>query len=207
MGDLEAQIADDLARGDLTTQIRAAIQSAIRAYETDRFWFNEVRDSTVTLSTSAAVIDFDELSPSPVWFKFDRVKRGLSTAGQYIDLLPRDYQFIMASLDGNPLATPYEYTVRDNQIIFDCYASADTTIVLDGIRRISTASSSADTSIWFNDARDLIRSRARKELNLHVIHDDVAAQRDDAAERLAYSMLKGRTNSMKQIGQIKATEF
>jgi hypothetical protein len=202
--DLRAQIADDLARSDLTTQIETAIKHAVRSYETDRFWFNEVTGSTVTLSTSVAMIDLATLVPT--WFKFDRIRRMLS-ANNYVDLIPRDYAYIMASQDTALLTTPLEYCIYGNAIQFDCRAAADYTLVLDGVRRISTASASTDATAWFNEGVDLIRARTKKDLGLHVIMDADLTTAMDAAERLAYSTLKGRTNRLKSSGVIRASDF
>lgn len=204
LGDLRAQVEDDLARSDLTTQIESAIKQAVRSYETDRFWFNEVSGSTVTLSSSVAMIDLATLSPT--WMKLDRVRRKLSD-NNYVDLIPRDYAYIMASQDTALLTTPLEYCIYGNAIQFDCRAAADTTLVLDGVRRISTASASTDASAWFNEGVDLIRARTKKDIALHVIMDADLTTAMDAAERLAYSTLKGRTNRLKTSGFIRGSDF
>jgi hypothetical protein len=204
LADLRAQIEDDLARSDLTTQILTAMKQAVRHYETDRFWFNEVKDSTVTLSVSAAMLDLSSLSPT--WLKFDRIRRKLD-GSNYIDLIPRDYEYIMASQDTALLTNPAEYCIYANALQFDCMAIEDTTLVFDGIRRVSTASASTDASVWFNDGVDLIRARTKKDLCLHVIRDEALAGIMDAAERLAYSYLKGRTNRLKTSGFIRPTTF
>lgn len=204
LADMRAQIEDDLARGDLTTQVLTAMKTAVRAYETDRFFFNELYQWTATLSTSAASLDLDTLSVR--WMKIDRIRRLLSS-NNYIDLIPRDYAYIMASQDTSLLTLPSDYCIYANQLQFDCRASADITLVFDGIRRVSSASASDDATVWFGDGADLIRARAKKDLYLHVIKDKDAAEIQDGAERIAYSYLKGRTNQLLSSGTIRATEF
>jgi hypothetical protein len=205
LADLRSQIEDDLARGDLTTQILRSIKHAVRTYETDRFWFNEVKDSTVTLSSSAVMLDLTTLSPT--WLKFDRIRRKLDT-NAYLDLIPRDYAYIMSSRDHVSLAPPCDYTIYGNAIQFDTMANEDTTLVFDGIRRVSeSVSQSSDASVWFNDAVDLIRARTKKDLALHIIMDTQLASACDSAERLAYSTLKGRMNRLKTSGMIRGSDF
>ena len=163
-----------------------------------------MKDSSVTLSTSLASMSLTSITPR--WMKFDRIRRKLSD-NNYIDLIPRDYAYIMSAQDSPILSTPNEYCVYGDAIQFDCRAAADYTLVMDGVRHISTASSSTDASAWFNEGADLIRARAKKDLYLHVIHDEAKASTMDTAERLAYGSLKGKMNRLKTSGFIRASEF
>ncbi len=59
LGNLKAQIADDLARSDLGSQIAAAINTAIWHFNTQRFFFNESRTTFDTVAGQSAYTQSD----------------------------------------------------------------------------------------------------------------------------------------------------
>lgn len=63
-GDMQARIADELARTDLAAEIQNEIQTAISYYENERFWFNE---GQWTFNT----VNAQELYALPVQFVAD----------------------------------------------------------------------------------------------------------------------------------------
>lgn len=203
--DLAAQIADDLMRSDLSTQIETAIDYAVRAYERDRFWFNEAKGVTVTLSVSTSFID---LSAFPyTFFDFDIVRLPLS-GNTYSELLPRDAGLVMTWQMDGLVARPSEYCIYANAMHFDSVADASYALLVDGVRSLYVSATASATNIaWFTDARDLIRARAKKDLFMHVIMDTPPAQTAamHAAEDMAYRFLKGRTNRLKSTGHLRPT--
>lgn len=205
--DIESQIADDLARSDLASQITAAVNTAIRSYRFERLGFNEAYKVTATLSTSADVI---ALSALPVRFrKFDRI-RLVRTAGDYLDLYHRDYDWIMSRQDVRVTCQPAEYAVYNSTLHFDSMADQDYTLLLDGIKELGNASasySSGDTSAWFNDAAELIRHRAKRELYANVLKDMELAAAAAASEREALRIIKAEMGEERSTGFIRPTEF
>src|SRR5262245_11677501 len=96
LADLAARIADDLDRSDLASQIGAAIRDAVDHYESERFIFNEAIGTTATLSSSVASIPLASL---PVTFsRIDRIRIDDGGA-DLVDLVPRDYAWLMAAQD------------------------------------------------------------------------------------------------------------
>ena len=205
---LESQIADDLARSDLTVQIGEAVQTAIDAYSNERFWFNEAYRVTATLSISAATIAMSALSVR--FLEFDRV-RLLRTAGNFIDLYKRDYDWIMSRQDAVTVTQPAEYSLYGDYIQFDSYADQAYTLYIDGLKSLGNAASNtysaSDSTTWFSDARELIRQRAKRELYANVIKDIELAGASAAAEQDAFNALKGKTNQRVSTGSIRPTEF
>lgn len=205
--DIEAQIADDLARSDLSSQITAAVNTAIRSYRFERLGFNEAYKVTATLSTSADVIAFTAL---PVRFrKFDRI-RLVRNAGDYLDLYHRDYDWIMSRQDVRVTCQPVEYAVYNSAIHFDSMSDQNYTLLLDGIKELGNASASysaGDTSAWFNDARDLIRHRAKREVYANVLKDMELAAAATASEREALRTIKAEMGEERSTGFIRPTEF
>ena len=206
--EVEAQIADDLARSDLTSQITAAVNTAIRAYRFQRLGFNEAYRVTATASISA---DFLALSDVSVRFrKIDRI-RLVRNAGDYLDLYHRDYDWIMSRQDVRVICQPVEYAIYNNTIHFDSMADQTYTLLIDGIKELGSAASAsfsaADSSAWFNDARELIRHRAKRELYANVLKDMELAAAAGASEKDALNTLKGELGEQNGTGFIRPTEF
>lgn len=206
--DIEAQIADDLARSDLSTQITNGVNAAIRAYRFERLGFNEAYRVTATASVS---VDFLALSDVSVRFrKIDRL-RLIRDAGDYLDLYRRDYDWIMSRQDPRVLSMPIEYAVYNNTIQFDCIADQTYTLLLDGVKELGTGTtasfSAGDASAWFNDARELVRHRAKREVYAHVLKDMELASAAASAEKDAYNILKAELGEVATTGLIRPTEF
>jgi hypothetical protein len=205
--DIETEIADDLARTDLTSQITAAVNTAIRSYRFERLGFNEAYKVTATLSTSADVMTLASISVR--FRKLDRL-RIVRAAGDYLDLYHRDYDWIMSRQDVRVVCQPAEYAVYNNAIHFDSMADQDYTIYLDGIKELGNASASysaGDTSAWFNDGRELIRHRAKRELYANVLKDMELAAAAGAAEKEAHRIIKAELGEQISTGFIRPTEF
>lgn len=205
--DIEAQIADDLARSDLSSQITAAVNTAIRSYRFERLGFNEAYRVTATLSTSADTMALTGLSVR--LRKIDRL-RIVRAAGDYLDLYHRDYDWIMSRQDVRVLCQPAEYAIYNNAIHFDSMADQNYTLYLDGIKELGNTSASysaADASAWFNDARELIRHRAKRELYANVLKDMELAAVAGAAEKEALNTIKSELNQQISTGFIRPTEF
>jgi hypothetical protein len=205
--DIETQIADDLARSDLSSQITAAVNTAIRSYRFERLGFNEAYKVTATLSTSADVMTLDSISVR--FRKLDRV-RIVRAAGDYLDLYHRDYDWIMSRQDVRVVCQPVEYAVYNSALHFDSMADQDYTLLMDGLKELGNASASysaGDTSAWFNDARELIRHRAKRELYANVLKDMELAAAAGAAEKEALRILKAEMGEQISTGFIRPTEF
>ncbi len=203
LADLRARIADDLDRSDLTSQIDAAIRDAVEHYESERFVFNEVVGATATFSSS---VDSIPLASLPVAFtRVDRIRIDDGGA-DLVDLVPRDYAWLMAAQDARAVARPVEYCIYADRIQLDSRPDRDYAAILDGVRRISTASAATDSSAWFNDGKRLVRARAKAELYAHVIKEFPQAEAMAAVERREYRALKQKLNT-RNSGRVRPTEF
>jgi hypothetical protein len=205
--DIEAQIADDLARSDLASQITAAVNTAIRSYRFERLGFNEAYKVTATLSTSADTMLLASLSVR--FRKLDRV-RIVRAAGDYLDLYHRDYDWIMSRQDVRVVCQPVEYAVYNSALHFDSMADQNYTLLMDGLKELGNASASysaGDTTAWFNDARELIRHRAKREVYANVLKDMELAAAAGAAEKEALRILKAEMGEQISTGFIRPTEF
>lgn len=207
---LEAQIADDLERSDLATQISAAVEEAILMYEKERFDFNDKLEVTVSLSSSANYIPFSVLPYR--FFRWDRVAC-VHDANNTYEVTKRTYNFIKPRREKIIYAEPSDYCIYDEKILFDCGANANRTILIDGIANLgtwngtSTTFSASSTAAWFNQGAPLIRAYAKASLYTHVLKDvDLAGDMVGAA-RLAFDMLTGRNAAAQGTGFIEPTRF
>lgn len=205
---IEAQIADDLSRDDLTSQITDAVDTAIRAYEEQRFYFNEAYRVTATLSSSAMSIALSDIHPRMV--EFDRVRLLINGIDMY-DLYQRDYAWVMARQDILTYSPPIEYAIYAEKVQFDCGADQAYPVIFDGIKSLGNSASDSysanDASAWFNAARELIRHRARREVYMHVILDADLAGAAKIAEDDAFNTLMSKTNQRASTGMIRPDSF
>lgn len=204
LADIQAQIADDLARDDLTTQIGTAIRYAVREYEDVRFWFNEFFRVTATLSVSTDTITFTALGITPL--EIDRISLQRSSSN-WLELKHANGDQLEYLRDVTITNIPTEWAIQGDAIVFDCLASSTYPVVLDGVKQISTASASTDASAWFNAGRDLIRSAAKRDLYTHVIKDPEQAAMSERAEMKALKRLKAKTTSKRATGYVRAQQF
>jgi len=206
---LAAKIADDLARSDLTAQITDAIDYSIKRYERERFWFNDQDNISVTLSSSVAQLALSAL-PAKM-FQIDRVRLVLAS-NTLLDLYPRDRNWIAARQDITLTSMPVEYCVYDEALQFDSSADQNYTLVLDGVVSIadtaaSNSYSTSSSAVWFNEARDLIRADAKRDIYTHVIKDFEFAARMNETAQYEFNQLKGRTTRIRKTGQVRPTRF
>lgn len=207
---LETLIADSFSRTDLSTQITAAVDTAIYVYEKERFHFNEAYKVTATLSTSAATIPLSSISPPMLTIDNVRV---VDSAGNVFPLYKRDRDWIMACQDGATGTTsiPLEFCVYNNQLMFDSYSDANYTILVDGIKSLGSSAtnshSMSSSTTWFSEAKQLIFHRARREVLANKVKDWEAATVAKAQEDDAYNELKARVNALQTTGFIAPTQY
>src|SRR6188768_957361 len=89
LGGLKAQIADDLARSDLTQQIEDAIYNAIMQRKVKRFYFNETRTATfVTVAAQSEYASSDD-ADIPLFLELDEVFV-TDSSGSVVPIEPED---------------------------------------------------------------------------------------------------------------------
>lgn len=207
--DIEAQVADDLARTDLSTQIGTAMDWALTYYSDDRFFFNEVTHATATLSSSVNFMPLT-IPPMPYKFlKFDRIRASIN--GLFYEVIPSDYDLIMGWQDGNTFDRPCYYCIHGDKIQFDVGADQNYAMDFDGLVSLGTGDTAtftaASEAAWFNVGGELIRSAIKRNLYGHLLKDERMASMAVEAEQDAYSMLKGMTTRKKSSGFIKPRWF
>lgn len=202
-GELQAQIADELNRTDLTTQIQRAILSAIRHYRWDRFRFNTAVATTPTVSGEeyydlpTDFVDADMLTlidgtyrfnlreATWHWIEREKVTTDYSALPQYWAVYSQSIRLYPTPDDAYTLRIAYVY-------------------------ELPALSASSDANAWTNEAEELIRNRALAYLWRQVIRDEQSLQQAQIAEsyeREAYSQLKAALNRQESTGRIAPDEF
>lgn len=169
--DLQARIADELARTDLTSQIALAILSAVAHHQARRFYFNE---ATFTFSTvahqeyysssdNAAIATLDEIEIVKILY-----------SGAYQELDRWAFEGIdRASTVSTTYSVPSVYAYFNEQIRLYSIPNAVYTITVAGTKRFTALSGSTDTNPWTTvaDAEGLIRQRAKADIMINTLRD------------------------------------
>lgn len=207
LAQMKARVADELARGDLTSQIAYGINDAIFFYQNERFIFNESRD--ITFSTVAGQ-DFYGAAANPAiptMWSFDYLILYLGGIPWPIKRQTPEYVEV-ANNNGLVTGQPYNFAWYNKQIRLGPVPDNAYTIRVAG--RVNFAAPASDTEAnnpWMVDAEKLIRSRAKYEIALNVIQDTEMAQIMAAQVQEAYDQLKGAANRLTGTGKIEPTAF
>lgn len=203
-GTMQDRIAREIGRSDLTTQIRDAIQTAIRYYERKRFYFNEFQAS-FSASTSQEYYDSTDLSQIPNLVEIDSLTVDVNNTTY--PLTERDWSYIdrvqtNAGYTGDP--TDYVYYAQRLRMYPIPYTGR--TFNISGVEKLATLSATADTNAWMTDAEALIRSHAKAHLYRHVIQKPEQAQEMYSEARQEVSNLEGEQMG-KQSMRLRPTAF
>lgn len=163
---IQQRIADELHRGGLTDQIKKAIISAVKAYERQRFWFNEETATAVTTAAQAYV------SPPPDFVKefYFQITVGTSK----YTLRPIPYTEFLEKSANNSTGQPTDYTYYADSLYLYPIPSAEYTVTLNYIKRLTDLSGDGDTNGWTDFAEELIRQRAKADVLCNQMRDRVS---------------------------------
>ena len=194
-GIMQDRIANEIARSNLASEIRDAIQSAIRHYQGERFWFNE---NAAVFVTSAGQEYYGAAAHAdiPNIIEMDAAKATVN--GTDVAIAPRDFAHIdavRASLSHR--GAPTDYVIYNQQIRLYPVPDASYTCTFAYVRLLGTVSQTASTNAWFIEGEELIRSHAKRDLFRHVIRDfdEAAAMREAEIE----SLVRLRTETERRI--------
>jgi hypothetical protein len=204
--DLQNQIAEDLTRSDLTSDIKSKIGDAIDHYETSRFYFNVTRSLTFSTVAGRSAYGGSDLAQIPniialdALFLFDN-GRPLELDKYEID----EFEWLQGSMTG--AGRPCAYTYVDSQILLWPVPAAVYTMRPHMHYKLDPLVENGDANAWCNDAEQLIRCHAKLLLYTNVIEDTEGMQRmqvqiQPLADRLAY-----KTSARASTGRIRGTSW
>lgn len=161
-GDLKTRIKSDVNRPSnaLDTAVEDSIRSAIRFYTGIRFYFLETR-ANVSLSSGS------DTAALPDDFKGVIKLRLLKNSVYYTDgngFDPVSYDTLLNNYtSSNTPTTPTQWAIFANALYFNSVADTSYTLDLSYIKGdVSLPSADGDTSVFFDEAQDLIRYKAEE---------------------------------------------
>lgn len=170
-GSMQTRIADELARSDLTSQIKLAILTAIKYYEREPFYFNQ---TSVTVPSVANTQNYALPSDFSL---MKRMTLTVSTTSVFsVDPFPWEWIRQMTTMT-TLIGQPTKYGIFGQQ--FYVYPIPDLstyTFTEYYWQKFPALSASGDTNAWMVDGEELIRCRAKWDLLTNVIRDPEEAQ-------------------------------
>lgn len=168
--ELKTRIATEMVRDDLlddlATQLTTHIARAIEYFADEEFWFNTIvttspcTASSVTMNVPATVRRIDRLT----------------IPDKYAELMEVGLDEIEA-LDAGTTGQPQRYCYYNDQIRFWPIPDAAYTLQFTGLEQIDAPTLDSDSStVWTNQAQDLICARTRMTLYRDQFRDSEGAQ-------------------------------
>jgi hypothetical protein len=204
---LQARIADDLARPDLTNQIANAINDAIAHYASTRFFFTETRTASFDTVAGQSYYSSADDADIPDMYEVDAAQ--ITVSGNVYDL-DRDDAVALEEMIGSSGAAqgdPLSWAWADQGMLLYPIPNAIRSIrMIGGIKRAAPTDDTVG-NVWMTEAFELIRCHAKLLLAVHVTNDSGLAERMGAAAAGAKARLERETSSKRATGRIMATAF
>jgi hypothetical protein len=199
LAQLKASIADDtLRRNDCTNQIANAIDSAIRFYNTNRWWFLEgVAETTMSSSQAYYAVPTD-------FIKHDTLLITISGSKYPLDQIP--YNDMDKEDDGRFFGQPTRYSFYQNSIRLYPVPDSGYVMTLSYHKSLDAPSDSASNS-WTSDAFDLIRYRAAWDVAKHYLRNPDLANMLKESEMETYMNLNSQNIGKLSIGKISRSDW
>lgn len=199
-GNLCTTIIGDLARGDTSISdiILIDIQSSIRDYEAQRFYFNEKPLPVTFSATDTYALSIFAAAGSGVSDIIEVDGIEITVSGRTYDLSERGANE-MRSRQGNGLTgNPSFYAVFNQSVLIETKPTAAITATMAAHVKFTeiAAAGFATSNPWTNDASELIRNATLKRLWGRRFKDYEAAQAARIAETQALAALKRRTDAL-----------
>jgi len=188
LGSMIARITDEINRPEILARIPNAIQSAIRYYESERFWFSEGESTASTvIGQQSYAVPTDLLEP-------DKLTLTDTTPNIRYTLRRRSWAWLRAHLiDPDTTAQPDDWAYYADQIWLYPIPEEVYTLTLSFLKRATALSAYTDTNDWMVHGEELIRSRAKWDLLAHSANDPQAAMVMAQAEERALYNLRGKS--------------
>ena len=204
LGDLVAEIEDDIARADLTPQVRTAIARAIRHYQGERLGFNE-RTLTFVTAPGVDVYGRGDLAEIPDLYAVDTLVLIEADTVYALHRVPEAAIERCQNLVAG--ARPCRFSFFDRSLRLDPVPDAEYVLRVSGHVRILAPQADDDTSPWFDEASSLIAAWAKRHLAMNSLRDPALATAQTALVDEAFRTLRGRANRAASSGVIRAHDL
>lgn len=201
-GAIKTRIADELVRPDLASQIALAVQDAMAEASGTRFWFNEVRGLTFTMTPGQMFYDATTLADISYLSDIDAL--WILVNGQRRNMEPRNALDIESWLEGSTTlrGQPAFYARQANGLVFWMPPNLAFPVYIDGVTDFAPLVNDADSNPYLVEGERYVRALAKARLLEDVIRDFDEADRQWAmAERqrqqlVEQSCMRVASNSM-----------
>lgn len=200
--DLKTQVASDLKRSDLNSSISAEILNSVARHSNERFWFNETRAYTFSLTN--AVDEYTLASSAPVleFVKIDWVR--VQIGSQWVRLrridADRMEELQATTASGQPT---YAWSYYGNKLRFYPVPNATFTAKVAGHYRLIELSADTDSNSWTNEGKSLIRYTALTRLFAFPIRNADAAMGAAQMAQAELDDLRQETSRRKRKGYME----
>lgn len=197
LAQLKAQIATDLVRNDLTTDIASAVSDAIAEYQTSRFAFNQAQ---ATFDTVAGTEYYDSATIPTDIAQIDNVR--LTGNGLTAPLQSANFAWMEAiSTNTSIRGRPGWFAWYAEKIRLYPIPDAVYTVTISYHQKIAAPANDAASNEWTTEANELIRLSAMRRLMRGKLRDYEGARTILEDEQRAYLRLK-REARMLETGQL-----
>ena len=195
---LKATIASELNRTDLTSEIAAAISTAITYYRSKRFEFNELSASFNTVADQESYTSGDTGFPTDLG-QIDSIR--LTVNGNRYMLEPIPFEELQArSITTTVTGAPTSFAWYGQKLYLNPIPDAVYATLVSYQRRKAAPANDADTSsVWTNEAEALIRHCAKKLIRRDKMKDPAYTLCQEA-ENEALAVLMGESLQLQDDG-------
>lgn len=168
-GTMQTRIQDELKRGNLSSQIDNAILSALRFYKRHKFRFN------ITRATTSTTDDIEYYGLPDDFIELDTMT--LQEGQELVFLTERSHYWIDQEKSWVDYKDrPRVYAVQADE--FRLFPKPDDayTLTLTYHYELPEPSADTDTSAWFTDGEELIRTHAKVDLLENIIRGPESLQ-------------------------------
>lgn len=222
LGDMKTRIARELRRDDLTTDIAAAITTAISEYQKERFRFSDIDATTPPTFATVNGQTVYGFAASPFISQSFYVDYLLVEIGGTLEEIDRRTPIdirLLNQTNGSQMGQPQAWAYEGNSILLYPTPNQAYTLTIGAHRLVPEPANDVEAgNVWMNEAELLIRSRAKYEIATHrTLNAELAlamSPNEPApgvttghATYWAYKSLKGASNRMVGRGRVKPMWF
>jgi hypothetical protein len=186
LGDIKTRIITELSRDDLgddlAGQLATHIARAIEYYSDTRFWFNAAFASATTTAGSATVA-----IPSTIR-RIDRV----SIPAEMVDLIETTFPLVV-DVDNQAASRPQFYAYYNDSLWLSPVPAAAYVLNIYGVAQITQPAGDTGSTVWTNQAQDLIVNHTKMTLCRDQFRDPDGTQLALGATSDAFKRLRRET--------------
>lgn len=206
LAELKTEIADDLDRTDLTSQIEREISRAIAFYQPTRFFFNETRDVTFSTVAAQSLYTVADSADIPNFYEIDQIC--IEDGGQKYEIDEISPKLWEVATGSGGSSKPISWAYFNQSIgLYPVPDGAYTVRLIGHIKVDAPAADDEAGNVWMVTGFDLIRSHVCASLGLKKLRDQGLFQSHSMAAGVELSRLLAETAGRVGTGYVTPSEF